>query len=32
MSLNWFQERAILSPNNQEIDKINDVIPSKFEA
>ena len=30
--LNWFQERAILSPTNEQIDKMNDFILSKFEA
>ena len=30
--LNWFQERAILSPTNKQIDKINDFILSKFKA
>ena len=30
--LHWFQERAVLSPTNEEIDKINDFILSEFEA
>ena len=29
--LNWFQDRAILSPTNEQIDKINDFILSKYE-
>jgi PIF1 helicase. len=28
--LNWFQERAILSPTNEQIDKLNYFILSKF--
>ena len=31
-TLNWFQERVILSPTNEQIHKINDFILSKFEA
>ena len=31
-TLNWFQEKAILSPNNEQIDQINDFILSKLEA
>ena len=29
-TLNWFQERTILSPTNEQIDEINDFILSKF--
>lgn len=28
----WFKERAILAPTNEQVDKINDLISSKFEA
>ena len=28
----WLQERAMLSPTNEQIYKINDLILSKFEA
>ncbi|XP_060855642.1 ATP-dependent DNA helicase PIF6-like [Metopolophium dirhodum] len=31
-SLKWFQERAILSPTNEQVDKINDLILSRFDA
>ncbi|XP_050053844.1 uncharacterized protein LOC126549245 [Aphis gossypii] len=30
-SLKWFQERAILSPTNEQVDKINDLILSRFD-
>ncbi|XP_015370488.1 PREDICTED: uncharacterized protein LOC107166369 [Diuraphis noxia] len=31
-SLKWFQERAILSPTNEQIDKLNDLILSRLDA
>jgi len=30
--MKWFQERAILSPTNEQVDKLNDLILSKFDA
>lgn len=31
-SIQWFQERATLSPTNKKVDKLNDLILSKFVA
>ncbi|XP_022164498.1 uncharacterized protein LOC111029689 [Myzus persicae] len=31
-SLKWFQKRAILSPTNEQVDKLNDLILSRFDA
>ncbi|KAL4143906.1 hypothetical protein QTP88_006160 [Uroleucon formosanum] len=31
-SLKWFQEIAILSPTNEQVDKLNDFILSRFDA
>ncbi|KAL4084234.1 hypothetical protein QTP88_028059 [Uroleucon formosanum] len=31
-SLKWFQERTILSPTNEQVDKLNDLILSRFDA
>ncbi|XP_060874799.1 uncharacterized protein LOC132948382 [Metopolophium dirhodum] len=30
--MKWFQERAILSPTNEQVDKLNDLILSRFDA
>ncbi|XP_060863449.1 ATP-dependent DNA helicase pif1-like [Metopolophium dirhodum] len=30
--MKWYQERAILSPTNKQVDKLNDLILSRFDA